>query len=152
MLGMFEVLIVHSPIVTSIPRFILVQNVGQFPFHENLHAQLGTGLPGHFNKMRSQVTKARFEEDLKKLLTAFPKVEKYLVVLYKDRERWAMTFSPLTLCVSSWTNRVEGEHIACFTRASAGQCCTNVMRPLCLVECAHGLVKACIVDSQFCMV
>ena len=44
---MFEVLIVHSRIATSTPRYILVENVGLLPFHETLRAQLETAIPGH---------------------------------------------------------------------------------------------------------
>lgn len=72
-----------------------------------------------FYKMGVRLTTSGFKADLTKLQTAFPKAEKYLMLLYHYRDRWAVAFSPRSFCVSSrMTNRMRGEHIACFTYAS----------------------------------
>lgn len=66
-----------------------------------------------FYKVRGRLNKSGFEEGFTELLQsveAFPKAEKYMMQLYRDRERWAVAFSPLSFFVASWTtNRVEGK-------------------------------------------
>lgn len=61
-----------------------------------------------FKCAHQQLSLMEFETRFNALVDKYPESEKYMRVIYEDRERWAEYVSPLAFSVGSWTTRVEG--------------------------------------------